>query len=229
MDGLLVSIGTAFWLGILTSISPCPLATNIAAVSYIARQIGSTRRALVSALLYSFGRIIAYVGLGAIVVAGLLSIPAVSNFLQDYMDKILGPLLVLTGLFLLDIIHLNIPGFQGSGWTRNLAEKSGSWGAVLLGCIFALSLCPVSAALFFGSLVPLAVQHKSYVLLPSIYGAGTGLPVVACGLVIAFGAGSLGKFYARLTAIEKWVRLATAIVIIAIGIHFILRYIFDLY
>jgi cytochrome c-type biogenesis protein len=229
MDSLLIGAGTAIWLGILTSISPCPLATNIVAVSFIAQQIGSARRAVLSGLLYSLGRMITYISLGAVVVAGLLSIPAVANFLQDYMDKILGPLLVLTGVFLMGIIHLNIPGLKGAGWTRTLAEKSGLWGAVPLGVIFALSLCPVSAALFFGSLVPLAVHHKSYILLPSLYGAGTGLPVIISGLIIAFGAGSMGRFYARITALEKWARRATAAIFIIIGLHFILRYLLGLY
>jgi cytochrome c-type biogenesis protein len=153
MDSLLVAAGSALWLGILTSISPCPLATNIVAVSFIGRQVGSAGRAFLSALLYTLGRMLTYIGMGAIVVAGLMSIPAVANFLQDYMDKVLGPILLVAGVLLLGSFPLRLPGFSGDKM-RRLAEKGGVWGAIPLGILFALSLCPVSAALFFGSLIP---------------------------------------------------------------------------
>lgn len=229
MNSLLIAAGSAFWLGILTSISPCPLATNIVAVSFIGRQVGSTGRAFFSGLLYTLGRMLTYIGMGVIVVAGMISIPAVANFLQDYMDKILGPLLVLAGLLLLGSFSVKLPGMGGGDRTRHIVERGGVWGAIPLGIIFALSLCPVSAALFFGSLIPLALQHKSYLLLPGLYGVGTGLPVIVFGLVIAFGAGSVGKLFNRVTAIEKWVRRLTAATFIVIGLHYILRYNFGLY
>jgi cytochrome c-type biogenesis protein len=229
MDSLLVAAGSAFWLGLLTSISPCPLATNIVAVSFIGREVGSPGRAFLSGLLYTVGRVLTYIGLGAIVVAGLISIPAVANFLQDYMDKILGPLLVLTGLLLLGSFGLRLPGMAGGDGTRRLAERGGLWGAVPLGILFALSLCPVSAALFFGSLIPLALQHKSYLLMPSLYGLGTGLPVIVFGFVIAYGAGSVGKLFHRVATIERWLRRVTAATFIVIGLHYILRYNFGLY
>ncbi len=229
MDVWLVAAGSAFWFGILTSISPCPLATNIVAVSYISREVGNPGRAILSGLLYTIGRMLTYVGLGAIVVAGLLSIPAVANFLQDYMDKVLGPLLLVVGLLLLGVFGLRLPSTGGGERTRRLAERGGIWGALLLGVIFALSLCPVSAGLFFGSLIPLSLQHKSYLLMPSLYGAGTGLPVIIFGFVIAYAAGSVGKLFDRVTAIEKWVRRLTAATIIMIGLHYILRYDFGLY
>ena len=229
MDSLLLAAGTAFWFGILTSISPCPLATNIVAVSFIGREVGSPRRAILSGLLYTIGRMLTYISLGAIVVAGLLSIPAVANFLQDYMDKVLGPLLVLVGLMLLGSFVLKLPNVGSGERTRRLAERGGLWGAIVLGFIFALSLCPVSAGLFFGSLIPLALQHKSYILMPGLYGIGTGLPVIVFGFVIASGAGSVGKVFNRVTTIEKWLRRLTAVTFIVIGLHYILRYDFRLY
>ncbi len=229
MDSLLVAAGSAFWFGILTSISPCPLATNIVAVSFVSREVESPRRAVLSGLLYTLGRMLTYIGLGAIVVAGMISIPAVANFLQDYMDKVLGPLLVLVGVLLLGSFSLTLPSMGGGERTRRLAERGGIWGALPLGIIFALSLCPVSAALFFGSLIPLALQHKSYLLMPGLFGVGTGLPVIVFGLVIVFGASSVGKLFSRVTIIEKWVRRLTAATFIVIGLHYILRYNFGAY
>ncbi len=229
MESLLVAAGSALWLGILTSISPCPLATNIVAVSFIGRQVGSSGRAALAGLGYTVGRMLTYVALGAIVVAGMISIPAVSNFLQDYMDKVLGPILILVGLLLLSPFAFKIPGAGVGAKTRNLAQRGGIWGAIPLGVIFALSLCPISAALFFGSLIPLALQHRSYLLLPSLYGIGTGLPVIVFGMLIAFGIGSVGKWFAGVTQIEIWARRITAAVFLATGLHFVLRYVFELY
>lgn len=229
MESLLIAAGSALWLGILTSISPCPLATNIVAVSFIGRQVGSSGRAALAGLCYTAGRMFTYIALGGIVVAGLISIPAVSNFLQDYMDKILGPILIVVGLLLVSPMAFKIPGAGVGAKAQNLAQRGGVWGAVPLGMIFALSLCPISAALFFGSLVPLALQHRSYLLLPSLYGVGTGLPVIVFGLLIAFGVGSVGKWFNSLTKIERWARRITAAIFIATGLHFILRYVFELY
>ncbi len=174
------AVATALWLGILTSISPCPLATNIAAVSYIARRIDRPRLVLLSAFTYSLGRAVAYAAVSAVVVLGLLSVPGVSQFLQRYMNKLLGPLLVLVGMYLLGLlISFGVSTTAGSDELRKKAAEGGVLGAALLGALFALSFCPVSAALFFGSLVPLSLQHGSKVVLPVVYGLGTALPVVA--------------------------------------------------
>ena len=227
MDSFWVALGSAFWLGILTSISPCPLATNIAAISFIGRKVGDSRRVLFSGTAYTVGRMLAYLILAIIVIAGILSIPGISNFLQEYMNKILGPLLILVGLILLEIIPLRLSNFGAGEKSQNIAEKGGIWGAAALGFLFALSLCPVSAALFFGSLIPLSVKHNSSVLLPLIYGIATGLPVLVFAFVIAFSAGSLGKLFNRLTQIEKWVRRITGAIFVAVGIYYSLIYIFD--
>jgi threonine/homoserine/homoserine lactone efflux protein len=97
------------------------------------------------------------------------------------------------------------------------------WGSGLLGIIFALTFCPLSAALFFGSLIPLAVDGKSSVMMPSVYGLGTALPVIAFSLVMVFSVKSIGKFFAKLTQIEKWARKLTAVVFIGAGIYLLLK------
>lgn len=229
MEGLIGGIATAVWLGILTSISPCPLATNIAALSFIGKRVGDSRKALHSGLAYVLGRVLTYVVIGGIVVAGVLSIPGVSNFLQKYMNTFLGPLLIIVGLVLLDWLPINLTWPGSSEKTAQSAAGKGIWGALLLGALFALSFCPVSAALFFGSLIPLSVQHESYILLPSLYGIGTGLPVFVFGVMIALGTSSLAKTFNRLQQIEIWVRRITGVLFILIGIYMILRYVFLLF
>jgi len=229
MDSILVGIGTAVWLGILTSVSPCPLATNIAAISYIGRRVAHPRQVLAAGLLYTLGRTLAYVVLAFILVTSLLSAPFVSNFLQKYMNRLLGPILILTGMFLLELIKLHTPGFGMSAGVQRRAERWGIWGAALLGLIFALAFCPVSAALFFGSLVPLAVQRGSGILLPSLYGIGTALPVVVFAVVIAFGAGSVARAFDKITQIEKWARWVTGLAFIAIGVYLTLAYVFGIF
>jgi cytochrome c-type biogenesis protein len=228
MDSILFASGSALWLGILTSISPCPLATNVAAISYIGRQVGSARRVFLSGLFYTLGRMFAYLILGLVVVGGILTIPGVSNFLQRYMNLALGPLLMLVGLILLGLLRFAFPGFSPGERMHHLAGRGGIWGAGLLGLIFALSLCPVSAALFFGSLIPLSISHSSYFLLPSLYGIGTGLPVIIFAFMIALGTQAMGKTFNLLTKIEKWVRLITGLIFILVGIYYSLIYIFGL-
>jgi cytochrome c biogenesis protein CcdA len=228
MVDLVLVVGSAFWLGILTSISPCPLATNIAAISYIARDVNRPRRVLFSGLLYTAGRTIAYVGLAVILVVSLLSVPHVSHVLQKYMNKVLGPLLILVGMFLLNWINLGWSGSgPGDGFQRRVGNM-GTWGAGLLGFGFALSFCPISAALYFGSLLPLALQHDSKILIPMFYGVGTALPVVVFAVIIAWSASSLGNAFAGITRVERWARIATGVVFIAVGIYLTLENIFGI-
>ena len=181
-----------------------------------------------SGLLYVLGRLVTYVAVGAIVTAGILSIPGVSNFLQKYMNNLLGPILILVGLVLLNWLPFSIPGFSPSDKLQERASRGSLWGAWVLGAMFALAFCPVSAALFFGSLVPLSVRHESYLLLPSLYGIGTGLPVLVVGVMLAYSAKSVGKLFTSIQRFESWVRVITAVVFILIGIYMILRYVFYL-
>jgi len=223
MDSIWLAAGSALWLGMLTSISPCPLATNIAAVSYVGRQVGSTRAVLLSGGLYTAGRTLAYVALGAAAVWSLMSVVAVSSFLQGGFHRALGPLLIAVGLLLVGLLKLNLPGFGVSSGLQERVDRSGVWGAGLLGIVFALSFCPVSAGLFFGSLVPLAAARSSPLLLPTLYGVGTALPVAGFAVLLAAGAGWLGKALDRVQAFEVWARRVTAVVFIGVGVYETLR------
>jgi cytochrome c biogenesis protein CcdA len=214
---------SALWLGILTSISPCPLAANFAAVSYVGRHVGSPRRVLLAGALYTVGRAVAYLVLGAAAVWSLMSVVGASTFLQGSFSRLIGPMLVAVGLFLLGVFSFTIRGAGISDAMRERIDRAGLWGALPLGAVLALAFCPVSAALFFGSLVPLAIQNASPVLLPAVYGVGTALPVVVFAVLIAMGVGWLGSALDRVQAFEKWARFATGLVFVGVGIFETLR------
>lgn len=224
MAEFLAAAGTALWLGLLTSISPCPLATNIAAVSYIGRTVSSPWRAVWAGVLYAAGRMAAYAAIGALLVFSVLSAPAVSHTLQKFMIRVLGPILLAAGFLLLDWLPLRLPQWSVSSAVQQRLGRSGGPGAAALGFLFALTFCPVSAALFFGSLLPLAIEGRSPVLLPSLYGIGTALPVIGVALVLATGAATVGRIFDQVTRFERAARLFTAVVFIAVGGWFTLRY-----
>jgi len=210
---------SALWLGILTSLSPCPLATNIAAVSYIGRQYRSPAEVTFSSLAYVLGRMGAYIALGALLVTGLLSAPRISMFLQESINKVLGPVLILVGMILLDLLRFPTLGGGVGGKMREKAEQGGIPGAGLLGVLFALSFCPVSAALFFGSLIPLSVAKDSPVIYPLLFGFGTGIPVIVFAVMIAFGMRSIEAVFRGVTRVELWVRRITGAVFIVAGLY----------
>jgi hypothetical protein len=229
MNQFILDASLALWFGILTSISPCPLTTNIASISYVGRMVGSTRSVLYAGLLYTIGRMFAYTLIGVLVLKSLLGIPSVSNFLQHYLTKIIGPLCIVTGFFMLNIFRL---GGSGNGVNSSLQDKinrTGIWGAGILGLLFALTFCPTSAGLFFGGLIPLAVKNNSVFALPILYGLGTALPVVFFSFVLAFGTQIIGSLFKKIVIIELWVRRITAAFFIIAGIVLILKNNFIVY
>ncbi len=221
---ILIGAGTALWLGILTSISPCPLATNIAAVSFLSKKIVHPAMVFVSGIAYTLGRMTAYFVLGWMIVGSLLSVPQAAQFLQKYMTKAMGPLLVVAGLFLLEVLTVVMPGISVPEKQQNRMAESGAPGAFFLGLIFALAFCPVSAALFFGSLIPLALSNKAGILLPFVYGIGTGLPVIVFAFAIALGVKTVSRWFHRLAKAEYYTRRVTGIIFILAGLYYIKVY-----
>jgi cytochrome c-type biogenesis protein len=229
MDLALVNMGAALWLGIMTSISPCPLSTNIAAISYVGRKVEKTSLVLFAGLLYTAGRSLAYLAVALLVTKGMISVPGLSMFLQRYMNMFTGPLMLLLGVLLLGIWKI---GFSGGGIGTSMQrhiDNMGVWGAGVLGIIFALAFCPVSAGLFFGGLIPLALQSNSSVIMSILYGIGTALPVLLFALLLAFAANRVGIVFNRLTFIELWVRRITSAILIFVGVYLILKHNFGLY
>ena len=220
--GVFVALG---W-GIITAISPCPMATNIAAMSFIARDINKSQTVFLSGLLYTFGRTLAYVLLAFLLVRGVLTLWQTSQDLGKYVNLALGPILILIGMILLELIQFNFSGAGVSDKMQKRVAKWGIWAAAPLGFIFALSFCPISAAYFF-ALVQFLIDHeKSGLFLPTLYGIGTALPVIVFAVMIAVGAQSIGKVFNKLTIFERWARRITGGIFILIGIYYCLAHIF---
>ena len=225
MTAIILGGLSALWLGVLTDVSPCPMATNIAAISFVGRRVGSSRRVLLAGLLYTLGRTLAYVVLGALVVASVLSKHAASEFVQGFMNRLLGPVLIVAGMFLVELITLNFGGGGISDRMRERVERLGLLGAALLGVVFALAFCPISAFLFFTSLIALSAKTGSMFLVPTLFGVGTALPVVVFSVVIAVSAKAVGGAFKRVSQFEWWARRATGVVFILVGIYYSLVYI----
>lgn len=226
---ILISFSTALWLGILTSLSPCPLATNIAAVSFLAKKINHPIMVFICSLAYTFGRMLAYALLGWLIINSLLSVPQLAQFLQKYIIKVLGPILIITGLFLLEIFSLKLPSIILFPSYHNRLTESGWLGAFLLGVLFALAFCPVSAALFFGSLIPLAINSNIGKLLPFIYGIGTGLPVLIFAVAITLGVKSFSYWLGKIFKLEYYTRKITGIIFIIVGLYYTKIYLLKLF
>lgn len=217
-------MATALWLGIMTSISPCPLATNIAAVSFLSKQVLHVRQVVFAGCAYTAGRMLAYMLLGVLIITSLLSVPSTAQFLQRYMSRALGPVLLLVGLVLFGVLRLRLPGFSVSVEKQQMLARSGGVGAFSLGFLFALSFCPISAALFFGSLIPLALQSQVGVSLPLVYGLGTALPVLVFALAVALGVSSLSGWFQKISVAEAWMRKLTGLIFFLVGIYYTLTY-----
>lgn len=223
-----MTVLTALWFGILTSISPCPLATNIAAIGFVARHTGRLHSSLLAGLLYTVGRTIAYLALGVLIMSGLLASGEIAVFLQRYLNQILGPALILVGMLLLGLLRSSASLHLVGDKVQHRAEKGGIFWSIALGILFALSFCPVSAGLFFGVLIPLAVAQQSLFVLPLVYGFGTALPVILFALLIAFASNKLGQAFDILSHIERWVRRITGTVFLLAGLYYSLMYVYEL-
>lgn len=217
-----VPVITAFILGLLTAVSPCPLATNITAIGFIGKDIENRHRIFINGLLYTLGRILTYTVLGFILIPILregASMFAVQKAISKYGEILIAPLLIVIGIYMLDLIKLNIPKISVNGEYVKKRTK-GSWGALFLGILFSLAFCPSSGIFFFGMLIPLSAAEAGGYLLPVVYAIATGLPVILVAWVLAYSVAGLGKFYNRIQAFEKWFRKIVAILFIAVGIYY---------
>lgn len=213
---------TALLLGLMTAISPCPLATNITAVGFISRDIENRNRVFINGLLYTLGRAITYTVIALVIYFGADQLKF-GGFFQRYGEKIVGPLLIIIGLFMLDIVKIKFPAFNRL--TARMQEKK-RWGyldAILLGLVFALAFCPYSGVLYFGMLVPLTITSASGLYLPIVYAIATGIPVIIFAWIIAYTISSIGGVYKKLKSFELWFRRIIAVLFIGVGIYYIIR------
>ena len=225
-EGVNIPVLAALFLGLLTAISPCPMATNIAAIAYVSRRVTDRRYAIMTGTLYTLGRMISYSVLGILIIVAGLEIPGVASFLQDFGEQILGPLLIVVGLIMLNIDRLSFS--LGGGKLSSIGGKvadRGMVGGLLLGVLFALAFCPYSAVLFFGVLIPLALKTTGGVTLPAVFAIGTGLPVLIFGMLISIGVSRVSTWLNALTRAEKIIRVIVSIVFIGIGIYYVVLWI----
>ena len=224
LDNTQLPVLYAFILGLMTAISPCPLATNITATAYISKDLENRRKAFLNGLIYTLGRAITYTTLGVILYFGASKFQ-VSKLFQSYGPPLLGPFLVIFGILMLDVIRFSLPGMG------NLSERiagSGKKGsglvALLLGIVFALAFCPYSGVLYFGMLIPLTIGSAKGLILPLVFAIATGIPVIIVSWLIAFSISGIGNFYHKIKSFEKWFRRVIAVIFIIIGIYYIIIY-----
>jgi cytochrome c-type biogenesis protein len=211
---------SAFILGLMTAISPCPLATNITAIAYISKDIESKRRVFLNGLIYTGGRAITYTLLGLILFFGASTFN-VARLLQGWGEKLLGPLLLLIGIYMLGLFAIKLPAWIHVGGNMQNNKKKGFWQVLLLGVVFALAFCPYSGVLYFGMLIPLTISSTSGLMLPLIFAIATGLPVIILAWMLAYTVSEVGSFYNKLRTFEKWFRRIVAVVFILVGLYYI--------
>jgi len=221
-EGLNIPVLSALLLGLLTAISPCPMATNITAIAYVSRRVSERKYAVITGTLYTLGRMFSYSILGILIIVAGLEIPGVASFLQNFGEQILGPLLIVVGLIMLNINRLSFS--LGGGKLASIGGKVADWGTAggfLLGVLFALAFCPYSAILFFGVLIPLALKSTEGIVLPAIFAIGTGLPVLVFGTLLSAGVAKVSAWLNAVTRVEKITRIVVSIIFIGVGIYYV--------
>jgi len=212
----------AFFIGLMTAISPCPLATNITAIAYISKKIDDGKHTLITGFFYTLGRMFTYVLLASLIVYIGINVQSISLGLQKYGERLIGILLVFIGLVMLNVIKLSF--IKSSGKLDKIKEKlseRGYLGSFLLGVIFALAFCPFSAVLFFGMLIPLALQYSDGILIPSVFAFATGLPVILLSFVLVFSVSKLSNIIKKVELVEKYTRLIVGWIFIIVGVYYI--------
>lgn len=221
LDGYNIPIVSAFVLGLMTAISPCPLATNITATAFISKNISSKRKVLLSGILYSLGRAFSYSVIGLILYFGASKFH-VARLFQQNGEKYLGPLLIIIGLIMLNVIKLDFLG--QFNFQEKLSERfkgQGLWGSFLLGMVFALAFCPYSGALYFGMLMPMTISSATGLYLPIVFAIGTGLPVILFTYLLTFAAHRVSGVFNQITKIEKVMRYGAGVVFILVGVYYV--------
>ncbi len=223
LDNSEYSFITAIVLGLMTAISPCPLATNISAIGFISRNLKDSKRLFISGLVYTLGRVISYTGLALIIFFGASKMN-ISMLFQGWGEKLLGPILILIGLFMLDVIKVKFPRLSGLADKIGEESKGSYWSTLLLGMVFALAFCPYSGVLYFVMLIPITVASVNGLYLPVLFAVATGLPVIIFAWLLAYAVGNVGKLYNQIKTFELWFRRVVSVTFIAVGIYYVVLF-----
>ncbi|HER07307.1 MAG TPA: sulfite exporter TauE/SafE family protein [Bacteroides sp.] len=215
-----VPVFTAFLLGLMTAVSPCPMATNITAIGFISREVESKRRVFINGLVYTAGRALSYTLLALIIFFGADQL-RISGWFQQYGEKIIGPLLIVIGLLMMDIVKIKFPGLPGLTGRFQKKGFDRYRDVLLLGVVFALAFCPYSGVLYFGMLIPMTISSASGLYLPVVFALATGIPVIIFAWLLAYTVSGVGKLYNRMKIFEIWFRRVVSVVFIGIGIYYV--------
>jgi cytochrome c biogenesis protein CcdA len=211
---------SAFLLGLMTAISPCPLATNITAIGFISKDIESRKKVFYNGLIYTLGRAVSYTVIGLLFFFGAEQFK-LEGFFSTWGEKLLGPLLIIIGLFMIGAFNwVKIPGLGSITEKMENRANKGFWGVLLLGMVFALAFCPYSGVLYFGMLIPMTISSASGLYLPIVFAIATGIPVIIFAWLIAFSVGSIGGVYNKMKTFELWFRRVIALLFIGVGIYY---------
>jgi cytochrome c-type biogenesis protein len=226
LHGLAASLNmpgiSAFLLGMMASLGPCTLATNLAALAYISRKISERRFAVTGGALYTLGRMVTYTALGMLIIFSGMSIPVIAHFVQDFGETAIGPILVAVGIVMLFLDRISFGEHEGrlAAAAGKFAEM-GMIGALPLGVVLALAFCPYTGVLFFGVLVPLSLKTAGGVGLPALFALGTGLPVLLFGTLLSLGVAGAARWINAISRAEGHVRFAMAVLFIMVGSFYI--------
>ncbi|TVQ93931.1 MAG: sulfite exporter TauE/SafE family protein [Bacteroidetes bacterium] len=224
LDNTNIPILSAFILGLMTAISPCPLATNITATAYISKDLSNKQKIFYNGIYYTLGRIISYSLIGVILFFGASAFE-IGTFFSTYGELLLGPLLLVIGVFMLDLIKIRFPWGERMSFTDRIASKAkggSAWSALILGIVFALAFCPYSGVLYFGMLIPMTLGNAQGLILPPVFALATGLPVIVIAWLLAFSISGIGEFYNKIRTFEYWFRRIAAVVFIITGIYYVI-------
>ncbi|WP_340820616.1 aromatic aminobenezylarsenical efflux permease ArsG family transporter [Methanolobus sp. WCC4] len=222
-----VPLIAAFFIGLMTAVSPCPLATNITSIAYMSKEIDNGRHVLTVGMIYTLGRMTAYMLVASSIIWIGISSQNIALVLQKNGELLLGPFLLILGILM--ITADRFPSFKGGSVTSALGDKlknKGYVGGFLLGFIFALSFCPFSAVLFFGMLIPIALAAQDPIIIPSIFAIATALPVLFFSILLVYSASRVGKFVNRIHIIEKGMRMLAALIFIIVGLYYSRLFVF---
>ncbi len=215
MNDFVMAAGTCFVTGVLTTINPCPLTTTIASIGFLSGYGQKTNRMTVVVLLFLLGFLASYFALAILLSSGLIAIGDVSRGLQQYFSVIIGPVLILAGMFQTKLIRIRFRSYTEKAMTWVTKRKWSGLEAFPMGALIALGFCPTTAAIFFGVLIPLAIQYGQPVFFPLLYALGAVLPLAVISYLIVAGvrAGNNKTWQKILPVAGGWVLILAGIYI----------------
>jgi sulfite exporter TauE/SafE len=211
---------SALLLGLLTAIAPCPMTINITAIGYIGKDVSRKQRIFSNGIFYALGTIFSYTALALLLYYGADQFK-VSQFFHRYSEMIIGPLLLIIGIYMIGIFRIDFPAWNRI--TRKFEDRNSfrAWDSLLLGMILALAFCPYSGVLYFGMLVPLIISASSP-WLSLVFSSAAGIPIILFAWLLAFTVSGIGKAFNNLKIFEYWFRKVVAALFIGIGVYYVM-------